>query len=151
MQSFFQTKWIGKKLSILDAWILYCNSWLYGCRLLVKLFKSFQFEDPYLPSPNTWRYCEFSSNTSQQLSLQSYLNIFKIRQVTNRGSPRLRFKARIIQYRDDDVRQKVNHQLTMSNFEISAAHWQVFGPRGMHHCCWLGKRLCWRDRKLDQR
>ena len=58
------------------------------CKLKIKWIL-FQFEDPYRKPAKIWRYCDFLPQPASQgddlggtIVLQSYLNIFKVTQVT---------------------------------------------------------------------
>ncbi len=86
--------------------------------LLATSFKScfFQFEDPYRKPPKFWRFCDFPTIANSDVSdhdgsivLQSYLNVFRVTQVTRdvATSKRLRFRVKALAVQDEDLALKV--------------------------------------------
>jgi hypothetical protein len=76
----------------------------------------FQFEDPYRKPPKFWRFCDFPTIANSDVSdhdgsivLQSYLNVFRVTQVTRDvATPkRLRFRVKASAVQDEDLALKV--------------------------------------------
>ena len=77
-----------------------------------------QFEDPYRKPAKFWRYCDFLPQMTSQMSdepvvLQSYLNVFKVTQVTSvtasqeSVTKKLRFRVKADVVQDEDLALKV--------------------------------------------
>ena len=95
-----------------NSFQIYIEIWYnYNCFL--------QFEDPYRSPPKFWRFCDFSVPSPTTLNvdtsvvvLQSYLNVFRMTQVTSNidapNSKRLRFRVTATMVRDEDLALKVS-------------------------------------------
>ena len=85
---------------------------------LMQNIEKLQFEDPYRKPAKFWRYCDFLPQMTSQMSdepvvLQSYLNVFKVTQVTSVTASQesvtknLRFRVKADVVQDEDLALKV--------------------------------------------